>query len=235
MTDQGRDSTRQADSWDVYWHGAGAKEAFTGGGSSHPAIGEFWDEVFGRLDGERAGLRLVDIAGGSGAVIERAARHLEGRLAELACVDLSPSAMKLLEKRFPEVRTVVADARDTGLESGRYDIATSQFGMEYAGIDAIAETLRLVADDGLVALLVHHRGGSIYRQCSASHAALAELSRADFVATAIATFETGFAACRCRRRVSPIRCYCGYPKAPPPLDSVSSRQVPGDRRGILHG
>ncbi|MDZ7770534.1 MAG: class I SAM-dependent methyltransferase [Woeseiaceae bacterium] len=99
--------------------------------------------MFGNVAKGRKPLRLIDIAGGSGSVVERATNSLGERLEELACVDLSPSAMKLLEQRFPGVHAVVADARDTGLESGRYDVVTSQFGMEYAGLDSIDEMMRL--------------------------------------------------------------------------------------------
>lgn len=196
MRDPRRGSQQSKDSWDTYWHGAERSDAFTGGGSKHPSIGRFWEEVFGNIAMDRKALRLVDIAGGSGSVVERARNSLGERLEELACVDLSPSAMKLLEQRFPGVRAVVADARDTGLESGRYDVVTSQFGMEYAGLDSIDEVMRLAADNGLLAMLVHHRGGGIYRQCSASYAALREFGTSNFVKSAISTFEAGFAASR---------------------------------------
>lgn len=196
MSDPGKGSQQSRDSWDTYWHGAERGDAFTGGGSRHPSIGRFWETVFGNVARGRKSLRLVDIAGGSGSVVERATNGLGERLEELACVDLSPSAMKLLEQRFPGVRAVVADARNTGLESGRYDVVTSQFGMEYAGLESINEMMRLAADDGLLAMLVHHRGGGIYRQCSASYAALREFEASNFIDTAIAAFEAGFAASR---------------------------------------
>lgn len=196
MTDPRRGSQQPEDSWDTYWHGAERSDALTGGGSKHPSIGRFWDEVFGSVARDRKALRLVDIASGSGSVIERATNSLGERLEELACVDLSPSAMKLLEQRFPKVHAVVADARDTGLLPSRYDIVTSQFGMEYAGLDSIDEMMRLAADDGLLAMLVHHRGGGIYRQCNESYAALREFDGSNFVKSAISTFEAGFAAYR---------------------------------------
>lgn len=127
----------------------------------------------------------MDIAGESGAVVERATSILGDRLDELACVDISRSAMKTLEERFPSVRAVVADARDTGLESGHYNVVTSQFGMEYASLDVIDEMMRAAAKNGLLAMLVHDRSGGIYQQCSKSHAAFKEFADSNFVATAI--------------------------------------------------
>lgn len=196
MSDARHGSQQSGDSWETYWHGAERSDAFTGGGSRHASIGCFWEGVFDNIAESRESLKLVDIAGGSGSVVERATNSLGDRLDELACVDLSPSAMKLLQQRFPEVRAVVADARDTGLESGCYDIVTSQFGMEYAGPGSIEEMMRLAADGGLLAMLVHHRGGGIYRQCRASYAALREFEASNFVESAISAFEAGFAASR---------------------------------------
>lgn len=194
MTERQRGSQQSADSWDLYWHGAKGTDAFTGGGSSHPVIAAFWEHAFGLPDNAQTRLRLVDIAGGSGAVVERAVHHLGDRLDEFVCVDLSPSAMSQLAQRFPEIKAVVADASDTGLEAGYFDIVTSQFGAEYAGPDAIDEMIRLCARGGHLAALVHHHGGGIYRQCSASHAALGEFRDSNFVGSAIAAFEAGFDA-----------------------------------------
>jgi len=43
MSEQDADITS---SWDVYWQGARDAAAFTGGGSSHPAVTGFWDAFF---------------------------------------------------------------------------------------------------------------------------------------------------------------------------------------------
>ena len=109
---------------------------------------------------------------------------------------LSASAIATLEQRFPEVHGIVANARSIPLASGHYDIATSQFGIEYAGLDAIDEVLRLIAPAGELALLLHHRSGGIYRQCAASRDAIEKLQQSGFIPLTINAFEAGFATCR---------------------------------------
>lgn len=90
----------------------------------------------------------------------------------------------------------MADARAVPLESGSYDIVTSQFGIEYAGLDAINEIARLPVSGGRLALLLHHRHGGIYRQCSASLDAIRILQESHFIPRTIETFKAGFAAYR---------------------------------------
>ncbi|NNC78455.1 MAG: class I SAM-dependent methyltransferase [Woeseiaceae bacterium] len=196
MSDSDTGRTPAADNWDTYWHGAEKKEAFTGGGAGHPAIHAFWDELFARAGSRIDSPRMIDIASGNGAVIERAKHAFASTPAEYTCVDISASAVNMLRQRYPDVTGIVADARSIPLESENYDIVASQFGIEYAGLDAVPEMLRLVAGGGTLALLLHHRDGGIYRQSFASFEALQKLQQSRFIDLSIATFETGFSACR---------------------------------------
>lgn len=196
MSESDKGAAPPAENWDTYWHGAEKKEAFTGGGSGHPAVHAFWDSLFAKAQARFDSPRFVDIAGGNGAVVERAKKTFVSAQAEFTCVDISASAVKILQQRFPDVTGVVADARAIPLQSESFDIVTSQFGIEYAGLDAVPEMLRLVADGGTVALLLHHREGGIYRQSFASFEALEKLQQSHFIELSIATFETGFSACR---------------------------------------
>jgi len=190
------DSAPSANGWNTYWHGAGTGAAFSKGGTSHPLVLSFWAEVFGKVRADYNSPRAVDIASGSGAVVACALAALEGGPAEFTCVDISESAIAALVKRFPDVTGVVADARDIPLPSESYDIVTSQFGVEYAGLDAVDEVARLPASGGRLALLIHHRHGGIYRQCAASLDAVRMMQAAEFVPRVIETFEAGFAAFR---------------------------------------
>lgn len=184
-----------AGNWDTYWHGAEKQGALATGGSGHPAIRAFWDTFFADVRRSVEKPRVVDIAGGNGAVVEYATAAFGTHPAEFLCVDLSLSAVKIVRQRYPNVDGLVADARAIPLESGAFSVATSQFGIEYAGLEAIPEMLRLVDTDGIIALLLHHRHGGIYRQSAASLDALDKLQESRFVPLSIKTFETGFAAC----------------------------------------
>ncbi len=182
------------DSWDTYWQGAEDSAAFTGGGSSHPLVLSFWDEYFGTLQARRDGLQIIDIASGNGAVVESALRSFGGVLPDFTCLDISDSAIRMLEERFAGVRGVTADAADIPLDSGGFDIATSQFGVEYAGPGALGEVARLLAPGGELAMLLHHRNGVIHRECSASLAAITDMQAAEFLPLCQAMFEAGFDA-----------------------------------------
>jgi ubiquinone/menaquinone biosynthesis C-methylase UbiE len=156
----------------------------------------FWDDFFRTVREDYARPSVADIASGSGAVVECARSALDGLPAEFTCVDISESAIKMLVQRFPEVTGIVADARAIPLESGSYDVVTSQFGIEYAGLGAIDEVARLPARGGRLALLLHHRQGGIYRQCAASLDAIEMTKAAEFIPRAIATFDAAFAVSR---------------------------------------
>ena len=196
MTDHKPDSPPIAESWDSYWHGAEHGAAFTGGGTTHPLILSFWDALFTGVKDQYDSPRIIDIASGSGAVVESAQSVFDGKLPNFTCLDVSESAITLLKQRFPDVHGIVADARSIPLDAAAYDVGTSQFGVEYAGLDAIDEVARLIAPGGQLALLLHHRAGGIYKQCAASLDAIEKVQEAGFIPSAITMFEQGFAADR---------------------------------------
>jgi ubiquinone/menaquinone biosynthesis C-methylase UbiE len=182
------------ESWDTYWQGAHTSGAYTGGGSSHPLVLGFWDDYFREVDGRESKPKIIDIASGNGAVVKSASTVFGGHLPEFTCLDVSDSAISMLEERYPGVHGVVADAASIPLDSASYDIATSQFGVEYAGLEALIEVTRLIAPGGELAMLVHHRDGIIFQECGASLEAVKEMEAAEFISKCIAMFETGFAA-----------------------------------------
>lgn len=183
-----------SDSWDTYWRGTRDSAAFTSGGISHPAVDAFWNEFFLSVRSEFSSPRIIDIASGSGAVIERLQSVFDTERSEIMCLDISEAAVRNIEKRFPGVHGVVADATSTGLASEAFDIATSQYGVEYAGIEAIDEASRLVAVGGKLAFLLHYRGGAIFTECANSLDAIQRTQKADFITLAHNMFESGFRA-----------------------------------------
>lgn len=191
LTDKQNDSMT-IESWDNYWQQTANESAYSGGGSTHPVVRGFWSEFFTALQDEFKCPRVVDIASGSGAVADAARSGFGQSNVRLTCVDVSASAIAALEGRFPEVTGIVADAREIPLSSASFDIVCSQFGIEYAGLDAIAESHRLVLPGGRFALLLHHQGGGIYRQCAASFDAVRQLRSADFIGQSAAMFHAGF-------------------------------------------
>lgn len=196
MSDHNSDASPVAESWDAYWDVTPYGAAYTSGGISHPAIQSFWDDFFRAARAKYAAPKVIDIASGNGAVVECAKSAFGGQLPNFTCLDVSAAAINALEQRFPDVHTIVADACSIPLDSAGYDLATSQFGIEYAGLEAMDEVARLIAPGGQLALLLHNRAGGIYKECAASLDAIERMQEARFIPYSITMFEEGFAACR---------------------------------------
>ena len=196
------DTSQVAGSWETYWHGTGDVGAYSSGGVNHPAILAFWDDFFAGVKLKYDTPKIIDIASGNGAVIARALATFGDELPDFTCLDVSEAAITNIRDRFPQVHGIVTDACDIPLESGSFNIATSQFGVEYAGLTAINEVARLLASDGQLALLLHTQAGSIHRECMESLDATVRLQESRFIPYAIEMFDAGFKAVRGADRAS---------------------------------
>jgi SAM-dependent methyltransferase len=196
MTDREAGRKPAADSWDVYWDGTRKAGAYANGGADHPVVLGFWRNLFAAIKARCEAPSILDIASGNGAVVECAEATFLYPPARIIGVDVSANAMRNLQNRFPGVRGIVADARSIPLESSVFDAVTSQFGVEYAGPEAVDEAARLVAPGGRLALVIHHRSGGVHAECAAALDAMRKLQDAQFIAHSISTFEAGFAVLR---------------------------------------
>lgn len=190
------DSAHITKSWNTYWHGTGDVGAYSSGGVDHPTILAFWEEFFQTVKLDYKAPVIIDVASGNGAVIEHALAAFGDEHAGINCLDVSDAAIANIRTRFPSVHGIVADARSIPLDSGGFDIVTSQFGIEYAGLEAIDEAARLVAEGGQLALLLHHNAGSIHQECATNLDAILRLQESRFVPYAIQMLKAGFDASR---------------------------------------
>ncbi len=166
-----------AEAWDIWWRGSGESGLPVSGGPQDPALESFWRGVFETNLPERGVQRLLDIGCGAGAVTGFAKKVADeaGMTLEATCLDAAPWALGHVKEKHPEVTTVEASADDLPLGDGSFDLVCSQFGLEYAGLDAINEACRVVAPGGTLALVTHLRGGAIDVESSATVAAIDEL------------------------------------------------------------
>ena len=223
--------------WDTYWKGAREAEAYSSGGVSHPLVASFWDDTLGESLGARDHTRVLDIATGSGAVVERLTQLSGDSQFDITCVDISGAAIGGVLSRFPEVGGVVADASSVPLDSSAYDLITSQFGIEYAGPSAFDEAARLLAPGGSLILLMHIAESVIYHECSAALDAVRRTQKSGFVALALHFFEAGFAAVRGADRAAYDRAALQLNPAIQELESILSdhgQQVAGDTVARLY-
>lgn len=196
MIDPTSDSSQLTKNWDAYWHGTGDIGAYSSGGVSHPAIKSFWTDFFAGVKQDLSAPVMLDIASGNGAIVESALQTFDSEEIDISCVDVSDSAIKNIQNRFADVHGVLADARDIPSKSERFDVVTSQFGVEYAGLEAIDEAVRLLAPGGRLALLLHNETGSIHQECATSLDAISRVQESAFVSFASEMFRSGFAAVR---------------------------------------
>jgi len=189
-------SVSTASSWQSYWQQAGDKKVCELGGTDHPAIEQFWHRFFkdARVGAKSASgcPRFIDVASGSGAVFRHLFTLVDSACCNSVCVDLSPDAVNAVRSRWPEVSGIVADGAALPLAEHSADIVVSQFGVEYAGIEAIRALFDIVSPGGTIALLLHHRDGAIYRECSDNYAALCEVRENGFLEGAIEMFPHAF-------------------------------------------
>lgn len=143
--------------WSDYWQKEGAKgEVFVNAeGESHPALADYWQQHFGSVGGPA---RIIDLASGAGSVFAHLPTDHDF---ELFAADISKVALATLSERFAGVTTIVCSASDVPQDDGSFDLVVSQFGVEYAGVDAFGEAARLVAPGGRLIALCHYRDGYI--------------------------------------------------------------------------
>ena len=189
------EESRTAD-WNKYWQGSQHAAAFASEGVNHPLVQEFWSSFFSQAADTYKQPVIIDLACGKGAVLEAAINAFGESGAHYECLDASVHAIDAVRSAHPGVIGHVADAGDPGLDRNRYDLAVSQFGVEYAGLKGIESAAQLVAPGGTLCLLIHHADGSIVSECERNLAATVALEETNLIQLAIAMFQAGYAALR---------------------------------------
>lgn len=188
------ESDKTASSWDTYWQGDQSSPAFSSSGVNHQEIEAFWQAFFRTMAERYQSPKMVDIASGNGALAEAAFAICGDNAIDISCVDISAAAIANITNRFPAIHGVVSDARAIPLAPASFDIVSSQFGVEYAGMEAIDQAIKLVAANGTLGFLLHYSGGKISSECAENLHAIEVLQNYKFVETARTMFKAGFDA-----------------------------------------
>jgi hypothetical protein len=146
------------EAWAQYW-ATGALHSCIGSydGNYQGAIGALWDAFGKRL---RAGMRVLDLATGNGALPRRLWEHAAqvGAL-EIDAIDLAqvaPDWYRPTEHAGVRFHSGV-DMCDLPFPDARYDWVVSQFGFEYAPRErALREIVRVAHAQGGICLVMHH-------------------------------------------------------------------------------
>ena len=186
-----------ADGWEGYWRSTREAAAHKAGGPQDEVLARFWTGFFESTLPNYPYPRLLDVGCGNGAVVRfvfDTAKHLGIAQPSVYGLDRSSAALTEFHKRFPSSSGIVADARQMPFGDGVFDLVASQFGVEYAGIDAIGHAARLVAPNGVLAAILHLKNGAIFRECAINLEAMTGVRDNDLLARAKQVFRTGMAA-----------------------------------------
>jgi len=176
--------------WADYWqHDGDSGEVFVNPkGERHPALAEYWGTVF---EGVPDNAAVIDIASGAGSIFA----HLPaGHGLDLFAADIAAEALLALTDRIPGVTTTVCSATAVPYDDGRFDLVVSQFGIEYAGVDAFTEAARLIAPGGRLAALCHIEDGYIDSNNKAQLEEASLVKETGFIDLATALTKAGFSA-----------------------------------------
>lgn len=157
------------DGWDEYWRKTREAAAHQAGGPQDEVLERFWTTLLTRTLPNYPRPRILDVACGNGAVarlVFDSAKRLGEPEPSVHALDRSLAALMELRRRVPSIKGVVADAGRAPFPDGAFDLVASQFGLEYAGFEALGEAARLVAPDGVLATILHLKSGAIYRECA---------------------------------------------------------------------
>lgn len=159
--------------WSRYWE-KGTITTFHGrfGENYDGPVRDFWHALFATLPGDA---RIVDLATGNGAIALLAAQYSyrQGRTFEIVGVDtadVDPArqfAGKAYARHLRRIRFLKRTPVDaTTLPDGSQDLATSQFGIEYAETaPTVAEVGRILKPrNATFAAMIHHADSAIVRQ-----------------------------------------------------------------------
>lgn len=180
-----------AEAWDTYWRGTRETAAHDKGGALEPVLQAHWDEVFAGTLAARPDSLVLDIACGNGALADHARRHSASP--RLICADYSLGALRSMVQREPKAVAVAADALYPPFAARSMDLVVSQFGVEYAGMGAIAAAAELVAPGGTLALVLHLREGAIHDECLRNESLIQKIEDSELLSRAAAAFRAAFA------------------------------------------
>lgn len=187
-----------ASDWDAYWRNAQSAAAHKDGGPQDVALEQFWSQLFGEVFPTlQAEPSMLDIACGNGAVGRFALAAVQTLEREINLhifgLDESPAALAEMRKRYPLLHGIAAHGALLPFQDEAFDLVTSQFGVEYAGPNPFAEMARIAVPGGMIAAVLHLRGGGIYKECAINLEAIDGIRHSNLLSRFEDIFKSAFA------------------------------------------
>lgn len=151
-------------SWSLYWSQDQLQSCVSGQfEQGQAAIDDLWTAFAQQL---QEGASVLDLATGNGAVPVALLKSNVGlEIDAVDAADIDPNAFLT---DHPELRAVRfranTDILELPFENHQFDAITSQFGIEYAGLEAATtKVIPLLAQRGRLGFLIHHEQSEILR------------------------------------------------------------------------
>ena len=178
---------KNTENWDNYWTGRASHQSGNAlievGIERNHELKEFWTQIFSN---NAKSSKVIDFACGAGSVLEHA--HHIG-FSDLTGLDVSEKALQVMTQKIVGAKSICAPVDKTGLEDNTYDLAVSQFGIEYAGntentYNALLEMYRILRPEGKMVVIAHMAGGVIAEGCQTSIRQIELIEQSQFIDTA---------------------------------------------------
>ena len=158
--------------WQRFWQSEHVASCVPASAATERQINERWQAFFAGLP---AGSRILDIATGNGVLLRQAAKTAAGSSFRLVGIDLA--AIDPLRHvpgelaTHPDVEFLgEIDAVALPFDAASFDVAVSQYGLEYADLGkAIAEVGRVLAPGGRLRWLAHSENSEVVLQNREQH------------------------------------------------------------------
>lgn len=157
--------------WSDFWREGDTEHALPDDNPGTRALADFWRGYAAELASRGGSARVIDLACGGGFALRHleAASHAASLDWELLGLDVATPALEQLRGRSATpLQLVVGNAALPPFADASMTVVLSQFGLEYAGQDALVRAARLLAPAGELTLLVHHSDGPVAASCSAN-------------------------------------------------------------------
>lgn len=217
----------QSQQWSEYWQneGAGAEVFVDKDGKKSPHLERFWKNKLAEFN---PGAKIIDIASGAGSVF---ASLDKDHTFETYAQDISEVALDLQCQRIKGVTSVLCSADKIPYEDNFFDVIVSQFGIEYAGVDAFIEAARIMADTGKFVFLSHYEDGYIDSQNKIQLEGISLIEELDFIDKSVSLTQLAFN----KNTQDAEKIMNDFTQAEPVLEKYSRKYPKGVHSHLYHG
>ena len=179
----------QHEHWRQFWRSAGSSLASEA--VRLPVLHKLWAEILIKIPSPADGAPLLELAAGSGSV----SRHISKipHLAASTQLALDASVEALSELRCGET-AIIGDLNCLPFTQRSMHLITSQFGVEYAGLDGFANAVDCVSVGGHFAFVMHLSDGVIHEECVSNRRLIGHFLESSFLPVAQGLINTSTGA-----------------------------------------